>query len=696
MTAFSWLSFVILAACQPADGPSQFMSPRLNSPPEIEIDGPTDYVGYSKGVHLKATVIDADGDAITLRWRQISGAPLELRGESSDTLSFRTHDLEELAPATEGPISVLALSPLKAGHYTLQLTASDGESETVATADVRAGTATPGWPRAALNTSTFMDAGLQQGRYDWEFSFLPPRSEPMIVDAEARRPSIIVSRPGRYVVREKVSGRELAVHTGPWMGTEQCGRVECHPVEAQGWATTKMATVLQRGLDGELRHDYGPECLKCHTVGWDPAIENEGFDDVAKQEGWSFPRRLEPGNFDSLPAKLADRGNVGCEACHGPGRFYTSYSVEVCAGCHEYPPDYVNPVEWRRAPMAQIRDGVVEREECRRCHTAQGFIDEFFGHRPVELTAREEDAQYTFEPITCGACHDTHNGDAPRLVRYGGSLFGQEPDIDWGTGMICLACHHGGQQWRSIRGALMRPFVPRFKTPPQPYDVTLWDRRLAPHSPQGDMVRGRGGHALPGPGPLEASPPHLTVPGGCLGCHVTPRPPEGDPRRGKVGGHTFAMFSGEGDDRVENTYACEPCHGKLPSLSREVRHDYDGNGRTEGIYEEFNGLLAQAKASIDTSIVQLDIRDGARRAVSFGDHDGYVVLVDAEGNVLGSPERPVTLPAQEERLYRCVYNYLFIAKDRSNGVHNPVWTVRLLQRTILRLTPREVPRWYWR
>jgi hypothetical protein len=43
-----------------------------------------------------------------------------------------------------------------------------------------------------------------------------------------------------------------------------------------------------------------------------------------------------------------------------------------------------------------------------------------------------------------------------------------------------------------------------------------------------------------------------------------------------------------------------------------------------------------------------------------------------------------------------VFNYLFVKKDRSMGVHNPVWTVRLLQRTILRAAPREVPRWYWR
>lgn len=679
-----------------AEPPADIWSPtpqiEVNSTPNVEVD----YVGFGHQVRLEARLLSPQRPGeVQWRWRQVAGRPLELVDTERATLVLTTHTLDELTPPRPGPIRTLALTPTTAGHYRFVVEAHLGEASAEATVTVRAGPSHPGWPRTPQKLESYLDAGLEQDRYDWVISFSPPRSDPIIEDATHRRPRLKLTRPGRYEVTERVSGRSLLVHSGPWMGTEQCGRIECHPVEQRGWAATKMATVARRGLEGDLRSDYNPDCLRCHTVGFDPAVDNGGFDDVARELDWSFPDRLQPGNYDALPHKLADRANVGCEACHGPGRFYTSYSAEVCARCHEAPPDYVNPVEWRRAPMSQIRDDVTERPECRRCHTAQGLLDELYGHQPVELTAAVEDVQYELQAITCGVCHDAHAGEAERLIRSEGPLWGQEPDVDWGTGMICLACHHGGAQWAHEAGPLMRAFVPRVLNKAT-YVDELWSRRLAPHSPQGDMVRGRAGHALPGPGPLEASPPHLTVPGGCVGCHVRPRPPEGDERRGLVGGHTFAMFSGEGDERVENTTACAPCHGELSSLNREVRHDYDGNGRREGIYDEVAGLLELAHQAADAAIARSGLSAGQQRAASFGEFDGRIVLVDAQRQPLGDASRPMTFPEDQERLYRAIFNIMLITKDRSNGVHNPVWTVRLLQRTILRLNPTEVPRWYWR
>lgn len=686
-----------LAACGAPDREGSSDAASGNAPPRIDVAVPTGYVGYDEDVTLDATVTDPEGGQITLEWAQIGGEPLDLSSTTGTSLSFHTHALEALIPVEDGRIRVVPVSRREAGHYRFGLTARDALGATsVAEVEVRAGGASPGWPRAEQGVPTLLDAGIAQDRYQWEVTFSPPRSEPRLLEPTARRPRLVITGPGRYMVREQVSGRELAVHAGPWMGTRQCGRVECHPVETRGWALTKMASVAQRGLDGELRDDYRESCLRCHTVGWNPASANDGFDDVAAAEGWVFPARLERGNHARLSETLADRSGVGCESCHGPGRFYTSYSADVCASCHDQPPDYENPSEWRRAPMSKIREGVVGRPACERCHTAQAFLDEWYGHEPAPETAREEDVQFAPEAVTCGVCHDTHAGDAPRLVRHSGPLYGQDPDdVDWGNGTICLACHHGGAQWADEGGALMRPFVPREKHDISA-DVTLWRRRRVPHAPQGEVVRGRAGHALPGPGPIDASPPHLTVPGGCLGCHVRVRPPEGSDRRGLVGGHTFAMFHGEREARVENPEACAPCHGPLESLSRPARHDYDGDGRVEGIYEEVDGLLERTRAAIDAAIARTGITEGGRRAAGFAERDECVVLVDAEGQLLGGPDAPVTLPAEEERLYRAIFNYLVVVKDRSHGVHNPVLTVRLLQRTTLRLAPRDVPRWYWR
>ena len=696
MLRWWWLPMLALAGCSGINSSEPARGPLDNRPPSVEVDAPVEYVGYGSEVRIDARIFDPDQDSVDLQWTQVAGPTVSLEQVDTATLAFRTHERDELHPPVDGPIRFLTVSRYQAGHYRFRLTADDGTARAEAEVLVRAAPTHPGWPRAEQGVETVVEAGLEQDRYDWEVSFSPPRSEPVLAGEKTRRPTIKLARPGAYKVLEKVSGRELSFHGGPWMGTEQCGRVECHPIEARGWTTTKMGTVLQRGLDGQLRADYGPECLRCHTVGWNETVDNAGFDDMARREGWSFPRRLGPGNFDALPFALTDRANVGCEACHGAGRFYTSYATSVCAECHDEPPDYIHPTEWRRAPMAQIRDGILGRAECERCHTAQGFLDEYYGHRPARATAREEDVQYTPEPITCPTCHDPHDGETPRNVRLSGPLFGQEPDIDWGAGMICLACHHGGMQWRSKSGALMRPFVPRFRDTPEARKISIWDRRLAPHAPQGDVVRGRAGYAMPGPGPLEASPPHLTVPGGCLGCHVRTRPPEGDEGRLKVGGHTFAMFHGEGERRVENTLACVECHGELPSLSREVGADYDGDRRREGIFEEVEGLLGYARQALDTAIVRANIRDGRRTAASFAEHDGYIVLVDADGEFLREGNGMMTFSLDHERLYRSTYNYLVVVKDRSRGVHNPVLTVRLLQRIVLRHNPRQVPRWEWR
>ena len=696
MSRWWWVSIAALAGCHWLTPSRPLEPPRPGPRPTIEVEAPEGYVGFGSEVRIAARVTGCEGQEVRLRWTQVAGPPVRLEGADTAELTFRTPTLDELVPPQDGPIRFLTLDRRSAGHFRFRVTVTAGDRSASAQVLVRAGAIHPGWPRASQGVGTVLEAGVTQDRYDWEVSFAPPRMEPELVGADTRRPVVRLAKSGRYAVREKVSGRELAFHGGPWMGTEQCGRVECHPLETRGWSRTKMATVLERGLDGRLRGDYGPECLRCHTVGWDPAVDNDGFDDVARAEGWRFPDHLEPGNFASLPHGLIDRSGVGCESCHGPGRFYTSYSAEVCAQCHDDPPEYIHITEWRTAPMARIRDGVVGREECERCHTAQGLLDEYYAHRPVEATAREDDVQYDAEPITCAACHDPHDGNQPRIVRYSGPLFGQEPEVDWGTGMICLACHHGGAQWASSRGALVRPFVARFREMPEPREVTLWDRRFAPHAPQAEMVRGRAGHALPGPGPLEASPPHLTVPGGCLGCHVRVRPPEGDLRRLAVGGHTFAMFRGEGAGRVENTLACAGCHGELPSLNRQARNDYDGDGRIEGIYDEVDGLLVQARSAIDGAIQRAELTDGRLAAVTFAERDGRIVLAAENGDALRDGEHFMTFPESEERLYRATYNYLVVVKDRSRGVHNPVATVRLLQRTVLRLAPRDVPRWVWR
>ncbi len=46
---------------------------------------------------------------------------------------------------------------------------------------------------------------------------------------------------------------------------------------------------------------------------------NGGFDDVAKEYGWTFPAVLTNSNWAAMPAALQNVANIQCENCHGPG-----------------------------------------------------------------------------------------------------------------------------------------------------------------------------------------------------------------------------------------------------------------------------------------------------------------------------------------------------------------------------------------
>lgn len=85
-----------------------------------------------------------------------------------------------------------------------------------------------------------------------------------------------------------------------WTGSAACAA--CHPGIYEDWKATAhahaMATLVERD------HADDPECVRCHTVGW-MATDRGGWTRRAS----SFQTR----------EKTPGLGDVGCEACHGPG-----------------------------------------------------------------------------------------------------------------------------------------------------------------------------------------------------------------------------------------------------------------------------------------------------------------------------------------------------------------------------------------
>jgi hypothetical protein len=151
---------------------------------------------------------------------------------------------------------------------------------------------------------------------------------------------------------------------------------------------------------------------------------------------------------------------------------------------------------------------------------------------------------------------------------------------------------------------------------------------------------------------------HLLVQDGCVNCHAHAFPVV-DPTEDNPNelGHTFAP----------EVKACAPCHGTINDFNDiPAAADYDGNGTVEGLQTEVEGLMAE----LETAILN---------ASDTSDH--RAALLAGWPGTLG--DATVTSVAQRS----AGYNYMFVLNDKSMGVHNAVFAVKLLQQSIAFLTP---------
>jgi len=117
--------------------------------------------------------------------------------------------------------------------------------------------------------------------------------------------------------------------------------------------------------------------------------------------------------------------------------------------------------------------------------------------------------------------------------------------------------------------------------------------------------------------------------------------------------HEFAMDSAGVKDFVG---ICNQCHSEVTSSfdQKMARQDYDGNGKIESFITEVNGLLAKLKAKLPQ---------------------------DATGAVIGAAKDSTKIYNRPD-LVQGIWNYNLIIEDRSNGIHNPAYTIALLQASL--------------
>jgi len=438
------------------------------------------------------------------------------------------------------------------------------------------------------------------------------------------------------------------ITAGTYMGVNTCALCHSGGVAAEDkytpWHNTGHARIFSQGINGELG-TYRSSCIACHTAGYNANTNaivnpvNGGFDDLAKQLGWTFPTVLAPTNWAYMQAvypSLANLANIQCESCHGPGSQH-AYSLGDtskisktlasgdCNQCHDAPTHHIKGAEWYNSRHSVA---VEETESgCARCHTAQGFVD---------YTAGVPAKAVPYEVISCTTCHEPHDASKPRQLRTIApvTLMDKKTTITTNTaglGIMCMNCHMSRRDATNY------------------VEITAGSNRFGPHhGPQADMLAGA--NAMNYGKVIHSSAHREVVEDSCVTCHM--QAAETSPAFTHAGGHTFKLKWDSGTNVVELTEACVQCHGEVEGFDFK-RQDYDGNGVVEGVQTEVKGLLSKLALLLPPV------------GVAKPNHSPTNIAITS------SWTRPQL---------RAGYNYLFVVEDGSYGIHNLSYAVGLLHR----------------
>lgn len=417
-----------------------------------------------------------------------------------------------------------------------------------------------------------------------------------------------------------------------YVGMERCG---CHSAVVTAFEATNHATAFDRKKE---ESGFASYCYPCHTVGNDTSIDNGGYDEnpVSELEG------------------------IQCENCHGPASAHVASQSadditvsnvnDQCAGCHVSSRNNTW-ADWE-AHNHNVGDSIYEGSHYAgcgfRCHTGQGYVEEVSGFASSDTT---------FSSISCVTCHDPHGTGGEHLVRlYPTGVTTPWGDVvtDGGLGNLCLGCHTGRRDVDSVAGQVSggssRGIGPHhgnqgaFLYPEVFFDV--WDGAFT-----------------------WSSTNHLLMEDSCVSCHMV-----GHGGVNEYGNPIISEHSYE-----PSVAACEPCHGVLTTFDDIMaKNDFDGDGTIEGVQSEVTGLITVLTNAIIAT--GLDSLDTLTLSVATGrdSTDGVWDVVNANGVYTPSQVRG---PA---------FNLFAVEYDHSHGIHNPAFTIQLLQQSYKYLTGNDV------
>ena len=703
-------------------------------------------------VTLKAAVAAEDGSAVTgFKWEQTAGVPAQISGAESDTLTLTLADAAAYRDkllaslAIEDRFGVQAINPhslevAEVATFKVTVTTSSGRySDAVNVSAHLPYAISTGINNVPVNVPVLLRAKTQDS-YAWSIAG-PGGSKTTLSDASFRNPSFTPDVNGKYTLTEATSGVAFDVFAGTWVGVitglDEKGQpiadqlcTTCHngaqaPGQFSAWKTSGHAEILAQNLDNPAGH-WTVSCASCHSVGYDPEADNNGFDEAMDAEKWVVPSHGDVGTYakmlENFP-QTARLGNIQCENCHGPqnsdahmnGAARQNISSELCGSCHGEPLRHGRFQQWEESGHANLElaivEGTVENRDasaghCGRCHSGEGFLA-WTAQDDLTLRIQGANGNATVDELaalgltvdsvhsqTCVVCHDPHDAGKssgePNTagIRIEGStslLPAGFKAVSVGRGALCITCHN-------TRNGAHNDLV----GDPANYS--------APHTAaQGDVLMGENAYFVR----TGARSAHSFIENTCTKCHMDLTPPPTEFSYQQSGtNHSFAA----------SLSICADCHGK-----------FDGKALMEAIEEMLHDLGSAMSAYLLGKLGdQVTIKDYTPHAYQGKEYDikSDAVVINKANIAAVEPSEPhgqqgflitfkepveVTYaPANEnphklsvttvevqlgditsdgkaaiippaDPLVKAGWNYFLLHGDGSEGIHNPSFSLDVIR-----------------
>jgi hypothetical protein len=355
-----------------------------------------------------------------------------------------------------------------------------------------------------------------------------------------------------------------------------------------------------------------------------------------------------------------------CGICHTAGQlqYLDPMESETCGNCHleEYN-------EWNSSHHADLVTSVTGTtssyyaSSCFKCHIGQQFIQE----RIAGDSSYSGSLPYS-DPMasTCTVCHYPHYGSAladHQLRATGKALVPEDSTyVQANNARLCIMCHNSRT------------------SDPESEATAVWDSGDArweldgtPHSGnQSETFLGIGAVTSYSSGGFDESlvsdtfhatqqfiAPGQTETQMCLTCHM------------------HSSNNNAGHDWEPVIESCAQCHSDdsdwgewggaaSASFERPARGDYDGDGSTESIEDEYHGLLDRILGALT---------DGTGSGIGSG--IGFTWLGGHPYWNLGTDE--FTTPDADAAMV--AYNYVLFEHDMAAGYHNPAYAIQVLRKS---------------